>query len=172
MSETEYREMPVSYSFFETPFGRILIAATERGICFLEPVKDDAEALQNLPFPHITQQETPQMQDAVNHILHPETPNNTPVNLHLYGTDFQQRVWHALTTIPFGTTATYAQISTMSSHSKAHRAVGTAVGRNPISILIPCHRIVRSDGSIGNYHWGQEMKRALIDWERGYTEKL
>lgn len=84
----------------------------------------------------------------------------------LIGTPFQLDVWRAVHAIPAGRTATYQEIAEASGHSKATRAVGTAIGANPIGYLIPCHRVVRSDGSIGEFFWGTEKKKALLTREQ------
>ena len=85
--------------------------------------------------------------------------------LHLYGTDFQIEVWKALLEIPFGKTSTYSDIAKAINNPRALRAVGTAIGRNPVAILVPCHRVLRSDGGIGGYYWGIEKKKILLEWE-------
>jgi AraC family transcriptional regulator of adaptative response/methylated-DNA-[protein]-cysteine methyltransferase len=87
------------------------------------------------------------------------------VQLHLIGAPFQIKVWEALLAIPSGQVTTYSDIATRVGHPTAQRAVGTAVGRNPISWLIPCHRALRRDGALGGYHWGLPVKRALLAWE-------
>jgi len=84
----------------------------------------------------------------------------------LIGTEFQLSIWHALQKIPVGKTATYAQIAEAIGRPKAHRAVGTAIGANPIAYLIPCHRVIRTDGSLGGFRWGLECKKAMLEWEK------
>jgi AraC family transcriptional regulator of adaptative response/methylated-DNA-[protein]-cysteine methyltransferase len=90
--------------------------------------------------------------------------------LHLIGAPFQIKVWEALLAIPDGHVTTYTDIARAIGHPTAHRAVGTAVGRNPISFLIPCHRALRRDGGLGGYHWGLPRKRAMLAWESARTE--
>ena len=90
-----------------------------------------------------------------------------PVRLVLIGTDFEVRVWETLLKIPLGRAVTYADIARHLGQPTASRAVGTAVGRNPISFVVPCHRVLRGDGNLGGYHWGLTRKRALIGWETG-----
>ena len=89
--------------------------------------------------------------------------------LHLIGAPFQIKVWEALLSIPTGHVTTYTDIAGAIGHPSAHRAVGTAVGRNPISFLIPCHRALRRDGGLGGYHWGLPRKRAMLAWEAART---
>ena len=88
--------------------------------------------------------------------------------LHLHGTDFQIQVWKALLEIPFGKTSTYSDIAIAIKNPQALRAVGTAIGRNPVAVIIPCHRVLRSDGGIGGYYWGIEKKKMLLEWEQSY----
>ena len=90
-----------------------------------------------------------------------------PVRLVLIGTDFEVRVWETLLRIPMGRAVSYADIARHLGQPTASRAVGSAVGRNPISFVVPCHRVLRSDGNLGGYHWGLTRKRALIGWETG-----
>ena len=87
------------------------------------------------------------------------------IRLHLIGTPFQIKVWEALLKIPFGRISTYARVAEAIEHPAALRAVGAAIGRNPVAYLIPCHRVIRSTGLIGEYHWGDTRKAAIIGWE-------
>lgn len=87
------------------------------------------------------------------------------LRLDLRGTDFQVRVWQELLNIPFGQTASYLQVAERLGNAKAVRAVASAIAQNPIAMLIPCHRVVHSDGTTGEYHWGPELKKRLIAWE-------
>lgn len=88
------------------------------------------------------------------------------IKLHLKGTDFQLKVWEALLKIPMGALGTYASIANLIGRPQAHRAVGTAIGRNPVAFLIPCHRVIRGSGVFGSYRWGTARKTALIGWEQ------
>ena len=90
--------------------------------------------------------------------------------LHLIGAPFQIKVWEALLRVPSGHVTTYSEIAGAIGHPKAVRAVGTAVGRNPVSWLIPCHRALRKSGALGGYHWGLPVKRALLAWESAREE--
>ena len=92
-----------------------------------------------------------------------------PVRLVMIGTDFEVRVWEALLKIPMGRAVSYTDIARHIGKPQASRAVGSAVGRNPISFVVPCHRVLRADGSLGGYHWGLTRKRALIGWETGHV---
>ena len=95
-----------------------------------------------------------------------ESPISDEIVLHLYGTDFQIDVWRVLLEIPFGKTSTYSEIAMAINNPRALRAVGTAIGRNPVAILVPCHRVLRTDGGIGGYYWGIEKKKKLLEWEK------
>ena len=92
------------------------------------------------------------------------------IPLHLVGTDFQLQVWNELLKIPFGETATYGEIAAALQNPKAYRAVGTAIGDNPVAVLIPCHRVLRTDGTLGGYHWGLEHKVQLLEWEKRHKK--
>ena len=94
------------------------------------------------------------------------------IKLHLKGTDFQIKVWNALLKIPAGSLATYADVAARINNPKACRAVGTAIGENPVAFLIPCHRVIRSSGEFGNYHWGEVRKTAMIGWEAARREQM
>ena len=93
-------------------------------------------------------------------------PKENHFTLALYGTDFQISVWRALLRIPFGSSISYSDLAQSIGREKAHRALGTAVGKNPIAILVPCHRVILASGHIGNYYWGEEKKRAILAWEQ------
>lgn len=86
----------------------------------------------------------------------------------LFGTEFQKKVWNALLKIPFGQTCTYQQIAKQIQNPKATRAVGTAIGSNSIALLIPCHRVIPSAGGVGQYHWGTDLKKKILDYESNY----
>ena len=110
--------------------------------------------------------------DLLDRVFEPERwAQEQPVRLVLIGTDFEVRVWETLLRIPMGRAVTYADIARHLGQPTASRAVGTAVGRNPISFVVPCHRVLRSDGNLGGYHWGLTRKRALIGWETGRVER-
>lgn len=164
--ENEGANLCINYSFAPTPFGDILIASTHKGICSLEFIEDRIEAYNNLrlkfPRAHYDCKCDFLQQDALSIF----TQNQSKViKLHLKGTDFQFKVWKALLSIPLGNMTTYGKIAKMINNPSAYRAVGTAVGNNPVALLIPCHRVVCASGEIGNYRWGTARKRAIIDRE-------
>lgn len=154
-----------------TPFGRALFAESPRGLChlaFLDPW-DEAEALADLQSRWPAANLRDDMKTAGSwgqRIFRTRRSKATkPLRLHLHGTGFQITVWRALLDIPRGSTTTYGQIAESIGHPGAHRATGTAVGRNPVAWLIPCHRVIRRSGALGNYRWGPDRKLAMLDWE-------
>ena len=172
MTPAEYKNggsnLTVSYSFAETPFGRLIVASTDKGICYMAFDKDDEEALNNLRlrFPNalFTQQQDRMQQNALS-IFQNDRSRLPEIKLHLKGTPFQMKVWEALLTIPMGSLSTYGQIAAQAGNPGASRAVGTAIGSNPVAYLIPCHRVIQSTGQIGGYRWGSTRKSAMIGWE-------
>ena len=160
----------VRWGWFDSPFGPALVMATDRGICgmgFAEAM-GDAAALEDMRrrWPKAEFVAAPEaIRPMVEAALRGEA-----TRLHLLGGPFQIKVWEALLAIPSGHVTTYADIAGAIGHPQAHRAVGTAVGRNPISFLIPCHRALRRDGGLGGYHWGLPRKRAMLAWEAARTD--
>ncbi len=174
--------LSIRYGLHHTPFGKCLIATTERGICHLSFVQvSEGSAIDNLAadwkqakmvedykstaplvdriFP--TQTADSAFEQATGFDTQ-KTLHNPPLSVHLRGTNFQIKVWEALLSIPTGTATTYEQIATQVGSPKAVRAVGTAVGHNPIAVLIPCHRVIRKSGEFGNYRYGAARKLALL----------
>lgn len=168
--------LEIAYGFHPSPFGEALLLATERGVAGLAFVNEDAgqsraEALADMTrrWPRAQYVEAPQATAAhAARIFDPAAWSaERPVRLVLIGSDFEVRVWEALLKIPMGRAVSYSDIATHIGKPTATRAVGSAVGRNPISFVVPCHRVLRTDGSLGGYHWGLTRKRALIGWEAG-----
>jgi AraC family transcriptional regulator, regulatory protein of adaptative response / methylated-DNA-[protein]-cysteine methyltransferase len=168
--------LSIVYGFHPSPFGEAVLLATERGVAGLAFVDEDAgqsraEALADMTrrWPGAGFSEAPERTAAyAARIFDPArwSPDR-PVRLILIGTDFEVRVWQALLRIPMGAAVRYADIAGHLGKPTASRAVGSAVGRNPISFVVPCHRVLRGDGNLGGYHWGLTRKRALIGWETG-----
>jgi AraC family transcriptional regulator, regulatory protein of adaptative response / methylated-DNA-[protein]-cysteine methyltransferase len=161
--------LEIKWGWFESPFGPALVMATEKGICgmgFADEMGAEA-AMADLTgrWPKADYVEDPlAIRPLVDAAL-----GGRAAALHLIGAPFQIKVWEALLAIPTGHVTTYADIAGAIGHPMAHRAVGTAVGRNPISFLIPCHRALRRDGGLGGYHWGLPRKRAMLAWEAART---
>jgi AraC family transcriptional regulator of adaptative response/methylated-DNA-[protein]-cysteine methyltransferase len=175
----EYREdgagLRISAGFHESPFGEALIATTDRGVCGLTFHEGNRKAaLRDLAsrWPNATIEERPRVTAPVaNRIftaLEIRDPEGVvPLGLLVRGTNFQVKVWRALLQIPVGSVATYEDIATAIGAPAAVRAVGTAIGRNPVAFLIPCHRVIRTTGALGGYRWGPNRKRAMLAWETG-----
>ncbi|MBP6286767.1 MAG: methylated-DNA--[protein]-cysteine S-methyltransferase, partial [Ferruginibacter sp.] len=159
MTPGEFRNggeaLKINYSFAETPFGDIIIASTPKGICQLAFVKDERSGIGNLQyfFPNARLlQKTDMIQQDALRFFTGDWSDLQKVKLHLKGTAFQLKVWQSLLKIPFGNISTYASIAANVKSPGASRAVGSAVGSNPVAFLIPCHRVIRSSGIIGEYH--------------------
>lgn len=176
MTPGEYKNggenLHINYSFSETPFGTILSASTSKGICHLAFADDESEALDVLKkkFPNAAyKQVTDLIQQQALHAFSHGPSETDKIRLHLKGTPFQLKVWQALLSVPLGKLTTYGSIASHIESPKASRAVGTAVGDNPVAFIIPCHRIIQSSGVLGNYHWGSSRKAAMIGWEAAKT---
>ncbi len=172
MTPGEYKnggeQLRIHYSFAETPFGDILIASTEKGICSLQFVQETAGGLAGLKtqFPKATLiQKTDSQQQQALRFFSADWSDLEKLKLHLKATPFQLKVWQSLLHIPLGDVSTYASIASEIKNPKAARAVGTAIGQNPVAFLIPCHRVIRSTGLPGGYHWGTGRKTAILGWE-------
>ena len=161
------KDLTIYYSYPETIFGAACVASTQKGLCYLafgDTSIAYKELVEMFPRANFIQQEQPVHQQAIAFLQNPESALN-PLHLHIKGTDFQLKVWDALLKIPTGDLTTYGDISLLIGNPKANRAVGTAVGSNPVSYIIPCHRDIRSSGELGGYHWGLNLKVATIGWE-------
>ncbi len=172
MTPGEYKNkgenLTINYSFAESLFGQILVASTHKGICYMGFSDDKQIAFSELEkrFPKASFiQQTDEIQQNVLQIYTQDWSKINKIKLHLKGTDFQLKVWEALLKIPSGNLATYGNIAKVIQKPKASRAVGTAIGNNPIAFLIPCHRIIQSTGMFGGYMWGTTRKTAVIGWE-------
>lgn len=183
MTPGEFRNggegLTIRYRFADTLFGRVIIASTGKGICRLEFVEDEDKAEERIRrrFPKATYENKPDgLQERAlalfNPDMNPADPQE-PVRLHLKGTEFQIKVWESLLRIPPGRLSTYRQVARQVGRPNASRAVGSAIGSNPVAWLIPCHRVIRSTGVVGGYHWGTSRKIAMIGWEaaRGVGEQ-
>lgn len=177
MTPGEYKNggenLNINYSFAESPFGNIIVASTDKGICHLAFYEDEKQAIKNLQiqFPAAKYK---QMMDLAQQnalfIFNHDWSKIDLVKLHLKGTDFQLKVWESLLKIPMGKLSTYGAIAKNLQNPNASRAVGTAIGDNPVAFLIPCHRVIQASGALGGYHWGTNRKTAIIGWEAAKTE--
>lgn len=165
----------ISYGFHPSQFGQALLMVTEHGLAglaFADPGEEQA-ALEdmtrrwpNARYIEDTQATTPYL----TRVFDPEEWNaDTPLRVVLIGTDFEVRVWETLLRIPLGKATTYSDIAASLGKPKAARAVGTAVGKNPVSFVVPCHRVIGKTGNLCGYHWGLTRKKAIMGWEAGVS---
>jgi AraC family transcriptional regulator of adaptative response/methylated-DNA-[protein]-cysteine methyltransferase len=163
------RGMHVRYSIVDSPLGRLLVGTTERGVCKLS-IGDDDDALratlrQEYPEAEFSEDDDicPWVAAILSHLEGRQPSIDLPLDVQ--ATAFQRRVWQELRTIPYGQTRSYAEVATAIGEPMAVRAVANACGKNPVAIVVPCHRVVRNDGSLGGYHWGVERKAQLLAQE-------
>jgi AraC family transcriptional regulator of adaptative response/methylated-DNA-[protein]-cysteine methyltransferase len=176
MTPGEYKNgaerLKINYSYAETPFGDILIASTVKGICYIAFVNESEDEFQKLKaaFPGaVLTQNTDLLQQNALKIFTDDWKNIETIKLHLKATPFQLKVWEALLKIPLGSITSYADLAGKIDMPFASRAVGTALGSNPVAYLIPCHRVIKSTGIIGEYHWGSARKAAILGWEAAHV---
>ena len=168
------RGLEIRWGVRPTPFGDAFLATTERGVCalsFLEEEKEERDraldALEESWPGAILDEDSHGLGGLVERMF--ENPGRTEeraLNVHVRGTNFQLRVWEALLSVPPGRAVTYGDLARAVGNPDGARAVGGAVGANPVAVLIPCHRVLRSTGHFGGYRWGTERKKALLAWER------
>jgi AraC family transcriptional regulator of adaptative response/methylated-DNA-[protein]-cysteine methyltransferase len=165
------RGMEIRYALADCALGRLLVAGTERGICAVSLGEDDTALectlREEYPAAAIRRDDTgldPWVSALVRHLDGAQPHLDLPLDVQ--ATAFQRRVWEALRAIPYGSTRTYREIASSLGHPNATRAVARACATNPVSLVVPCHRVVRTDGGLGGYRWGLERKRKLIERER------
>ena len=167
--------LTIYWGWFDSPFGLSLVTGTEKGICGIGFASEMGEAatIEDLfsRWPKANFVEDPMfLRPWVLAAYQAERVEVDKVPLYMIGTALQIKVWEALMRIPSGEVTTYSEIARVIGNPKAVRAVGTAVGRNPVSWLIPCHRAMRKSGGLGGYHWGLPVKRALLAYESARAE--
>jgi AraC family transcriptional regulator of adaptative response/methylated-DNA-[protein]-cysteine methyltransferase len=174
MTPGEYQQggknLHIYYSYAETIFGNILIASTDKGIChisFVQETPDPTDIINRFPAATLQQKTDLHQQQALK-MFRDNWSDLDRIKLHLKGTPFQIKVWNALLQIPMGSLKSYREIANEIGDVNASRAVGTAIGNNPIAYLIPCHRVITSSGNLGGYHWGIDRKSAIIGWEASH----
>ncbi|WP_300546578.1 bifunctional helix-turn-helix domain-containing protein/methylated-DNA--[protein]-cysteine S-methyltransferase [Roseovarius sp.] len=163
--------LTIYHGWFESPFGDTLAMGTDKGLCvlaFTEECGRDA-AFDDLSgrWPRASHEHAPERIAAW---VSAAFAGKGQASLHMIGAPFQIKVWEALLQVPTGHVTTYSEIAQAIGSPRAVRAVGTAVGRNPVSFLIPCHRALRKSGALGGYHWGLPVKRAMLAWESARAE--
>lgn len=175
MTPDKYRRGAIAatirYTCAESPLGRMLIAATDRGICAIQFARTDGELIEGLkhefPFAARKLDDGGLRQWVVSLLQHMQGKDpHSDLPLDIRATAFQRRVWTYLQSIPFGATRSYSQVAKAIGQPTASRAVARACATNPVAVAIPCHRVVREDGSMGGYRWGMERKKTLLEMER------
>ncbi len=172
MTPGEYKKggegLNIDYDLYESAFGKVLIASTQKGICHIAFFSDAQSARQeledNFPKAKLNKNKIEIHTNALRFINNTEELKGK-LNLHIAGTPFQLKVWHALLSIPDGTVKSYGGLAKLINKQGAARAVGSAVAKNPIAYLIPCHRVIRESGEFGGYRWGETRKSILLAWE-------
>lgn len=170
LTPAEYKKgglgLSIRYDFADTPFGTVIAASTEKGLCYLafEEEKSVEKLRRQYPNATLRQEADSHQQNALRFFQH-DWSNLSEIKLHLKGTPFQLKVWETLLKVPVGKLTTYGAIAERIGQPSASRAVGTAIGSNPIAFLIPCHRVIQSSGVLGGYRWGTTRKTAIIGWE-------
>ena len=179
MTPSEYKNggkhLVIHYSFAESPFGSIIVASTQKGICHMAFNEEEAQSLKELKskFPNATfHQKADILQQNDLFVFRDDWKKPEQVKLHLKGTEFQLKVWETLLKIPMGQLSTYGAIAGKIKKPGASRAIGTAIGSNPVAFLIPCHRVIQSTGTFGGYMWGNTRKTAIIGWESAKINPL
>jgi len=178
MSPAEYKNggknLAINYSFTESQFGKILVASTNKGVCYMAFYETESIAFSYLqskfPQAYYNNKSDLFQQNAL-FIFQHDWNKLSEIKLHLKGTDFQLKVWETLLKIPMGELSTYGNIARKIENSTASRAVGTAIGSNPVAFLIPCHRVIQSTGNLGGYMWGSTRKTAMIGWESAFMNR-
>lgn len=175
--KTRGKQVQIEYGVHVTPLGRMFVAVTQRGVCGVgfmdfsskEELLDELHA--TWPLSSITENIS-----STHHVIDAffdsnAASRNGPLSLHVAGTNFQVAVWRALLKIPPGAVASYAQVARSLGAPKAARAVGNAIGSNPIALLIPCHRVIQQSGALGGYRWGTAKKLMAQTWERAQADQ-
>jgi AraC family transcriptional regulator of adaptative response/methylated-DNA-[protein]-cysteine methyltransferase len=166
----------IEYGVHDTPFGRCLIGVTERGISWLSFIQSDEDPRHELEkmklhWHNSVFHESRELTEAMVDRIFSASKGNTKLHVLVKGTNFQVKVWEALLRIPMGNVLTYQDIAKTIQSPQAMQAVGSAVGANHIAYLIPCHRVIRKDGILGEYRWSSTRKKGIIGWEMAKTEK-
>jgi len=177
MTPGEYKKggenLSINYSYANSPFGRVIVASTTIGICHIAFEDDEEKAFVKLQsqFPNANfYKNTDDVQQSAVNFFNSDWNQTDQIKLHLKGTVFQLKVWQTLLTLPLGNLTSYGSIANKIDKPNASRAVGTAIGSNPIAFLIPCHRVIQQSGNQGGYMWGETRKSAIIAWEASQLE--
>lgn len=175
----EYKQrgagLVIDHGVHDTPFGQAFVALTSRGVCNFSFLDDQAPqaplAALAQSWPEAELREAPSRTRGIIHTMFDTSKKaDRPISLHVSGTNFQISVWRALLQIPPAKVVSYAQVASAVGNPKAARAVGLAVGANPVALMIPCHRVIQQNGKLGGYHWGETRKQAIHAWEAARYE--
>lgn len=175
----EYKQrgagLVIDHGVHDTPFGQAFVALTQRGVCNFSFLDDQAPeaplAALARGWPEAELREAlSRTQNVINTMFDGSKAPDRPISLHVSGTNFQISVWRALLQIPPAKVVSYAQVASAVGNPKAARAVGLAVGANPVALMIPCHRVIQQNGKLGGYHWGETRKLAIHAWEAARYE--
>lgn len=167
----------VYYEFYNSLFGKFLLAVSQKGICNLYFTSGNNEEFlitelkRFWPYSSIEKKRQCTEKYAYEINSYFNSPKNIKSRIFLKGTPFQSKVWEALLQIPYGCSVSYKDVSLLIGMPNSSRAVANTIGRNPTAVIIPCHRVIRKSGHLGGYRWGLELKSTLINWEREQTEK-
>lgn len=167
--------MKILYSCAQSQFGKLIVASTDKGICYIDFINEGivGKKILSEQFPHspLIEVRAP-LHDLAVGAFNMDRKTIVDIDLHLHGTEFQMKVWQELLKIPVGKMITYARLASNIADKFSARAVGTAIGQNTIAYLIPCHRVIYSDGKSGNYRWGSSRKKVMLAWEAVQSYKL
>ncbi|WP_421311025.1 bifunctional transcriptional activator/DNA repair enzyme AdaA [Aeromonas sp. 603757] len=175
----EYKQrgagLVIDHGVHDTPFGQAFVALTPRGVCNFSFLDDQTPetplAALAHSWPKAELREAPsRTQNVINTMFDGSKAPDRPISLHVSGTNFQISVWRALLQIPPAKVVSYTQVASAVGNPKAARAVGLAVGANPVALMIPCHRVIQQNGKLGGYHWGETRKQAIHAWEAARYE--
>lgn len=175
----EYKQrgagLVIDHGVHDTPFGQAFVALTPRGVCNFSFLDEKAPEVPLTAlahnWPEAELREAPsRTQNVINTMFDGSKAPDRPISLHVSGTNFQISVWRALLQIPPAKVVSYAQVASAVGNPKAARAVGLAVGANPVALMIPCHRVIQQNGKLGGYHWGETRKQAIHAWEAARYE--
>jgi len=176
MTDEEYGDkgsnLKINYEFYDSPFGEMIVATTSKGVCYTAFDENREEAFRNLKsrfYNSEFSQKKTEFQTAAMSIF--DLKNSKTIKLYMKGTEFQLTVWNQLLKIPIGKLVSYHMIADDLKMPTASRAIGTAIGRNPIAYIVPCHRVIQSGGNFGGYMWGNTRKMAITAWEAGFKFK-
>ena len=166
--QQDCKNLIIHYSTFQSRFGHLMIASTQKGICYLAYIEEAESLIETLKNQFPRAEISPgkdKYQENVLRFFEGKNHLEEPIQLHVKASKFQWKVWNALLDISMGKLSHYGKIAHQIQQDKASRAVGTAIGSNPIAFLIPCHRVIQSSGKLGGYRWGLSRKAAIIAWE-------